>query len=210
MAVEGAVQPRLKLPVELEAGAVNVGCPGTVSTVTTEMVDCGLHPATLQAATRYEYWPDVRPVTPKVLADPLHQVPDSTVQPFLEPIGRGVANDSPGHGVGARDAVGRGRERRANCRDVEGFDGLQRARREFPEVAIPATRPVRNNEPSAALEQLPQRRHATPADLQRLASMAQDRVHVALRVAPQLHQLVPRHQAVAVDAQEALAELLFQ
>src|SRR5688572_7909269 len=51
---------------------------------------------------------------------------------------------------------------------------------------------------------------AAAADFQRLLAVAQDRVDVAVGFAAQLEQLVARDQAVAVDAHEAFAELLFQ
>src|SRR3546814_1242504 len=51
---------------------------------------------------------------------------------------------------------------------------------------------------------------AAAADFQRLGAVAQDRVDVAVGLAAQFDQLVARDQAVAVDAHEAFAELLFQ
>src|SRR5690606_8331793 len=59
-------------------------------------------------------------------------------------------------------------------------------------------------------ERAPQGTQATARDLQRLVAVAQDREGPALRVAPQLDQLVARDQAVAVDTHEAVAELFFQ
>src|SRR5690606_11524904 len=52
--------------------------------------------------------------------------------------------------------------------------------------------------------------HAAAADVQRPVAVAQDRVYLAVDRAPELDQLVARHQAVAVDAHETLAELLLQ
>src|SRR5690606_1681623 len=63
---------------------------------------------------------------------------------------------------------------------------------------------------SGLLQGLAQLRHAAPADLERGAAAAQQRVHVAVRGALELGQFAPGHQAVAVDAHEQVAELLLQ
>jgi hypothetical protein len=60
------------------------------------------------------------------------------------------------------------------------------------------------------LERFLQPRHAAAADFQRLLAMAQHRLHVAVGGTAQFDDLVARDQAVAVDADEALAELVFE
>src|SRR3546814_20818419 len=51
---------------------------------------------------------------------------------------------------------------------------------------------------------------AEAADFQRLGAVAQDRVDVAVGLAAQFDQLVARDTAVAVDAHDPFAALLFQ
>src|SRR5690606_15294904 len=63
---------------------------------------------------------------------------------------------------------------------------------------------------SVAADALAQAGQAATADLQFGVDAAQDGARLAVGVAAQLHQLVGGNQTVAVDAQEHVAELLFQ
>src|SRR5690606_24783216 len=67
-----------------------------------------------------------------------------------------------------------------------------------------------SREPLQLPDSLLQPRHAAAADFQRLLAVAQDRVHAAVGLAPHFDQFVAGDQAVAVDTQEAFAELLLQ
>src|SRR3546814_2500403 len=83
----------------------------------------------------------------------------------------------------------------------------------FPSFPIPAPPQAVEAASTRALQPLDdflEAGDAAAADFQRLGAVAQDRVDVAVGLAAQFDQLVARDQAVAVDAHEAFAELLFQ
>src|SRR5690606_15784637 len=63
----------------------------------------------------------------------------------------------------------------------------------------------RASEPTLGLAQL---RHTPATDLRGTVTVSEHGVYVAVDIAPQLDQLMARNQKVAVDAQEAFAELV--
>ena len=63
---------------------------------------------------------------------------------------------------------------------------------------------------SKMLHRLFQPRYAAPAHFQRFLAMPQDCMHMSIGTALEFDEFVPGDEAIAVDANEAFAEFLFQ